>query len=84
MVATALNHKQPSAAVPNPRGPLLLADWGSWPPHLQFTNHRYHEINSSRRFHTRRQIRKAAQGRGFILHYLNHRGVYVPYRWYRP
>lgn len=68
----------------NTQGPLLLVDWGSWPAHLRFTNHRYHEINSSRRFHTRKQIRRKAYKRGFILHYLNHRGVYVPFYWNRP
>jgi len=84
VVATDITTNTATATAPNPRGPLLVADWGSWPPHLKFTNHRYHEIATNRRFHTRRQIRKAAQGRGFVLHYLNHHGRYVPYRWYRP
>lgn len=73
-----------TATAPNPRGPLLVVDWGSWQPHLKFTNHRYHAINGSQRFHTRRQIRRKTKGRGFILHYLNHRGVYVPFYWGKP
>lgn len=65
-------------------GPLLIVDWGVWPRHLQFTTHRYHEIGTNRKFKSRRTLRAAALGRGWVLHYLNARGIYVPFHWERP
>ena len=70
--------------VPTEVGPVLLVDWGHWPPHLQFTTHRYHELGTNRKFRTLRQVKRAAKGRGYVLHRLNRHGRYAPFLWKRP
>lgn len=62
----------------------MLIDWGSWPKHLEFTSHRYHELGTGRRFRNIRQARKATNNRPIVLHYLSNKGNYVPYKWIRP